>query len=152
MSKTKIQMYTDGSCLHNPGPGGWASLLRYNGREKMFSGGLADTTNNQMEMTAVIKGLEALTKPCEIDLYTDSKYVLDGFTKWLRGWKVKNWVNSKRKPVLNQELWVLLDQLAEPHEIHWHWVKGHSGHDENERVDQLARMEAEKVKSLQRLK
>lgn len=151
LSKTlsKIQMFTDGSCLQNPGPGGWAALLRHNRTEKMFSGGQAQTTNNQMELMAVIKGLEALTKPCAVELYTDSKYVLDGYTKWLSGWKSRNWKKSDKKPVLNKELWQQLDANAESHQIDWHWVKGHSGHDENERVDQLARLEAEKMKSLQ---
>ncbi|MCB1594852.1 MAG: ribonuclease HI [Xanthomonadales bacterium] len=149
MTKAKIQMFTDGSCLQNPGPGGWACLLRYNKTEKMFSGGQTDTTNNQMEMTAVIKGLQALSRACDIELYTDSKYVIDGFTQWLEGWKARNWKKSDKKPVLNQELWMQLDELAQKHQINWHWVKGHSGHDENERVDQLARLEAEKIKSLE---
>ena len=150
-SKTlsKIQMFTDGSCLQNPGPGGWAALLRHSKSEKMFSGGQAQTTNNQMELMAVIKGLEALTKPCAVELYTDSKYVSDGYTKWLSGWKTRNWKKSDKKPVLNKDLWQQLDANAHPHKIDWHWVKGHSGHDENERVDQLARLEAEKMKSLQ---
>ena len=142
-------MFTDGSCLQNPGPGGWACLLRYNKTEKMFSGRQTDTTNNQMEMTAVIKGLQALSRACDIELYTDSKYVIDGFTQWLEGWKARNWKKSDKKPVLNQELWMQLDELAQKHQINWHWVKGHSGHDENERVDQLARLEAEKIKSLE---
>ncbi len=148
MSKDPIQMFTDGSCLQNPGPGGWAALLRYKGTEKMFSGGQFDTTNNQMELMAVIEGLKALTKACPIELYTDSKYVLDGYTKWLDGWKKRGWKKSDKKPVLNKELWQELDKAAESHSINWHWVKGHSGHDENERVDQLARMEAERMKSL----
>jgi len=99
-------------------------------------------------MTAVIKGLQALSRACDIELYTDSKYVIDGFTQWLEGWKARNWKKSDKKPVLNQELWMQLDELAQKHQINWHWVKGHSGHDENERVDQLARLEAEKIKSL----
>ena len=140
-------MYTDGSCLNNPGPGGWAALLRHNSTEKMFSGGQVDTTNNQMELMAAIEGLKALNKPCDVDLYTDSKYVLDGYTKWLPGWKKRAWKKSDKKPVLNKELWMDLDKSAASHTIKWHWVKGHSGHAENERVDQLARMEAEKIKS-----
>ncbi len=146
MSKQKIQMYTDGSCLNNPGPGGWAALLRYQGKEKMFVGGQTDTTNNQMEMTAVIEGLKALKKPCEIELHTDSKYVMDGFQKWLPGWKKRHWKKADKKPVLNKELWMRLEQLASSHTINWHWVKGHSGHEENERVDDAARLQAEKIK------
>ncbi len=146
MSKTKIQMFTDGSCLNNPGPGGWAALLRFNGTEKTFTGGQNKTTNNQMELMAVIGGLKALTKPCDIELYTDSKYVLDGYTKWLVGWKKRGWKKSDKKPVLNKEFWVELDELASDHDINWHWVKGHSGHAENEIVDDLARYEAEKIK------
>ena len=148
MPKTHIHIYTDGSCLGNPGPGGWAALLRYKSTEKMFSGGQLNTTNNQMELQAVISGLKALTKPCEIDLYTDSKYVLDGYTKWMPGWKRRAWKKSDKKPVMNKELWMELDKYGQQHLIQWHWVKGHSGHDENERVDQLARTEAEKIKEL----
>ena len=138
-------MFTDGSCLNNPGPGGWAALLRYNKSEKVFTGGQLDTTNNQMELMAIIKGLSALKKSCEIELYTDSKYVLDGYTKWMEGWKKRGWKKSDKKPVLNRELWQELDLKAEIHSINWHWVKGHSGHEENERVDVLARLEAEKM-------
>ena len=139
MSKAKIQMYTDGSCLNNPGPGGWAALLRYNNSEKMFSGGQAETTNNQMELMAVIGGLKALTKSCDVELYTDSKYVMDGFTKWMEGWKKRGWKKSDKKPVLNKELWLELDKQANGHTIKWHWVKGHAGDPGNERADQLAR-------------
>jgi ribonuclease HI len=145
---TKIQMYTDGSCLKNPGPGGWAALLRHKNSEKMFSGGQAQTTNNQMELMAVIQGLTALRKPCAVELYTDSKYVMDGYSQWLPGWKARAWKKADKKPVLNKELWQQLDAVAEQHNIDWHWVKGHSGHVENERVDQLARLEAEKMKGL----
>jgi len=148
MSKPKVNMFTDGSCLGNPGPGGWASLLRYNKTEKMFSGAQIDTTNNQMELMAVIKGLTALTKPCHVELFTDSKYVLEGYTKWMDGWKKRGWKKSNKSPVLNQELWQELDEKADIHIINWHWVKGHSGHEENERVDQLARLEAEKIKGI----
>lgn len=148
MPKAKINLYTDGSCLGNPGPGGWAALLRYKTTEKMFSGGQLDTTNNQMELMAVIQGLKALTKPCAIQLFTDSKYVLDGYTQWMAGWKRRGWKKSDKKPVLNKELWMELDKQGQQHKIDWHWVKGHSGHDENERVDQLARLEAEKIKDI----
>ncbi len=148
MPKAKIYIYTDGSCLGNPGPGGWAALMRYKSTEKMFSGGQPDTTNNQMELMAVIQSLKALTKPCDIQLFTDSKYVLEGYTKWMDGWKSRGWKKSDKKPVLNKELWMELDKQGQQHEIEWHWVKGHSGHDENERVDQLARLEAEKIKDI----
>lgn len=148
MSKAKIHLYTDGSCLGNPGPGGWAALLRYQKTEKMFSGSQLATTNNQMELMAVIQGLKALSKPCHVEIYTDSKYVLDGFTKWLEGWKKRGWKKSDKKPVMNKELWVALDENAASHTLKWHWIKGHSGHDENERVDQLARLEAEKIQGI----
>ena len=141
-------MFTDGSCLNNPGPGGWAALLRHNNTEKVFSGGQLDTTNNQMELMAVIEGLKALTKSCDIELFTDSKYVMDGFTQWMNGWKKRGWKKADKKPVLNRELWQELDKQANSHTINWHWVKGHSGHAENERVDDLARLEAEKIKEL----
>ena len=148
MSKPLVQIYTDGSCLNNPGPGGWAALMRYNMTEKMFSGGRHDTTNNQMELQAVISGLSVLTKACKVELYTDSKYVIDGYTRWLEGWKQRGWKKSNKKPVLNKELWEELDEKAQIHSINWHWVKGHSGHAENERVDQLARLEAEKIRDI----
>lgn len=148
MSKPLVQIYTDGSCLNNPGPGGWAALMRYNMTEKMFSGGRHDTTNNQMELQAVISGLSVLTKACKVELYTDSKYVIDGYTRWLDGWKQRGWKKSNKKPVLNKELWEELDEKAQIHSINWHWVKGHSGHAENERVDQLARLEAEKIRDI----
>ena len=148
MPKPQVQIYTDGSCLNNPGPGGWAALMRFKGTEKMFSGGKLDTTNNQMELQAVISGLSALTKDCGVEIYTDSKYVIDGYTKWLDGWKKRGWKKSDKKPVLNKELWQELDAKAQDHIIDWHWVKGHSGHVENERVDQLARLEAEKIRDI----
>ncbi len=152
MPKHIVQIYTDGSCLKNPGPGGWAALMRYNAHEKMFSGGKVETTNNQMELQAVISGLSALTTGCDVEIYSDSKYVIDGFTKWMDGWKIKGWKKSDKKPVLNQKLWKALDKTANGHNITWHWVKGHSGHAENERVDQLARLEAEKIKDIHGIK
>ena len=148
MSKPKVNMFTDGSCLGNPGPGGWATLLRYNKTEKMFSGAELETTNNRMELMAVIKGLQALTKACHIDLYSDSKYVIDGYSKWMPNWKAKAWSRGKGKELLNKDLWQQLDENAKQHTIKWHWVKGHSGHAENERVDQLARLEAEKIQGI----
>ncbi|MBQ3116826.1 MAG: ribonuclease HI [Alphaproteobacteria bacterium] len=134
----KIELYTDGACSGNPGNGGWGYLLKYRDVQKENYGGLPQTTNNQMELTAVIEGLKALKEPCHIDLYTDSKYVLEGATKWLVGWKEKGWKKADKKMVLNQELWQELDSLLSQHQIEWHWVKGHAGHPENERVDKLA--------------
>lgn len=134
----KVELFTDGACRGNPGPGGWGALLRYGKTESELYGYQADTTNNQMELMAVIKGLEALTQACQVSLTTDSKYVLQGMTEWLPGWKRKNWKSASGKPVKNRELWQRLDQAAQPHEIEWHWVRGHTGHAENERVDALA--------------
>ncbi len=133
-----VEMFTDGACRGNPGIGGWGDLLRYGGVEKSLFGGEAMTTNNRMELTAAIKGLEALTKSCSVRITTDSKYVLTGITEWVSNWKQKNWKTANRKPVLNVELWKRLDALVELHQIEWHWVKGHSGHPENEIADQLA--------------
>ena len=138
---SKVFLYTDGACSGNPGPGGWACLLRYNEAQKEISGGAKETTNNQMELTAVIEGLSLLKKPCEVELFTDSKYVLEGATKWLDGWIQKGWKKADKKPVLNRELWEKLIPLFEKHTITWHWVKGHAGHPENERVDAMACIE-----------
>lgn len=139
-----VEIFTDGACKGNPGPGGWGVLLRKGNHEKELSGGEADTTNNRMEMTAVIEGLSALIEPCEVDLYSDSKYVIDGITKWVEGWKKRGWVNASKKPVRNEDLWHDLIEVSAEHQINWHWVKGHNGHPENERVDQLASAEAER--------
>ena len=133
-----VEIYTDGACKGNPGPGGWGVLLRFNDKEKTLHGGEPHTTNNRMELLAAIKGLEALTRPCEVNLYTDSQYLRQGMTAWLKSWKANNWKNSKKEPVKNIDLWQLLDTLASTHQIKWHWVKGHSGHVENDRVDALA--------------
>lgn len=133
-----IELYTDGACSGNPGPGGWGSLLVYKGQEKELSGGALETTNNQMELMAVIEGLKKLKEPCHIHIFTDSKYVLEGATKWLIGWKKNNWKKADKKPVLNVALWQELDELLSQHQVDWTWVKGHAGHPENERVDQLA--------------
>jgi len=133
-------MYTDGACRGNPGPGGWGVLLRYAGVEKTLHGGEAMSTNNRMELTAVIRGLEALTKPCKVHITTDSKYVLKGVTEWMANWKMRNWRTASKKPVLNVELWKELDELVVKHELEWSWVKGHSGHVENEIADQLANL------------
>ena len=135
---TRIQIYTDGACRGNPGPGGWGALLIAGATRKELSGAEAHTTNNRMELTGAIEALGALTRRCEVDLYTDSKYVLQGITAWLPQWKAKGWRTAARKPVLNQDLWERLDQAAAAQAVEWHWVKGHSGNDGNERVDQLA--------------
>ena len=133
-----IEIFTDGACRGNPGPGGWGVLLRYGKHEKQMYGGEADTTNNRMELMAAIMALEALSRPCKIDLTTDSQYVRLGITEWMDNWKKRGWKNSAKKPVKNIDLWQRLDEAAAKHEIEWHWVKGHSGHDENELVDELA--------------
>ena len=140
-----VEIFTDGACKGNPGPGGWGALLRLGKHEKELSGGEADTTNNRMELTAAIRGLAALTEPCVVTLYSDSKYVLDGMTKWVEGWKRRGWVNASKKPVRNADLWHELIEVAARHEIDWRWVKGHSGHPENDRVDELASNEAERI-------
>lgn len=142
-----IEIYTDGACKGNPGPGGWGVLLRYKEQEKTLYGSEAHTTNNRMELTAAIKGLDALTRPCEVNLFTDSQYLRQGMTEWLTQWKKKGWVNSKKEPVKNADLWQQLDALATRHTIHWHWVRGHSGHPENERVDALANQAIEELRS-----
>ncbi|MBA4763995.1 MAG: ribonuclease HI [Erythrobacter sp.] len=141
----QVEIFTDGACKGNPGPGGWGALLRMGVNEKELSGGEAHTTNNRMEMTAAIRALEALREPCEVSLHTDSKYLIDGITKWIHGWKKKGWKNAAKKPVVNEDLWRELDMIAGKHKVTWHWVRGHSGHPENERVDQLASDAAEAV-------
>jgi ribonuclease HI len=134
----QIEAYTDGACRGNPGPGGWGAILRYGDHEKELKGGEAETTNNRMELTAAIRALEALRRPCEVDLYTDSQYLRLGITQWMQGWKKNGWKTSGKKPVKNQDLWQALEAAAARHEVRWHWVKGHSGHPENERADALA--------------
>ena len=134
----RVQIFTDGACSGNPGPGGWGTVLRWQGKEKEMSGGARETTNNRMEMTAAIRALESLKRPVAVDLYTDSTYLRDGITKWLAGWKAKGWKTAGRTPVKNVDLWQRLDALAAAHEIEWHWVRGHAGHPENERADALA--------------
>ena len=138
MDLPQVEMFTDGACRGNPGRGGWGTLIRSGAREKLLSGGEPHTTNNRMELMAAIEGLKALTRPCRVALYTDSVYVRDGITKWIHGWRKNGWRTSDRKPVKNAELWQLLVEAAEPHRVEWHWVKGHSGHPENDRVDALA--------------
>ena len=133
-----VEIYTDGACRGNPGPGGWGALLRYGDVDKQLYGGERLTTNNRMELKAVIEALSALSKPCKVTLTSDSTYVLKGISEWLPNWKKRGWRTAGKKPVKNEDLWKTLDDLAEVHEIEWHWVKGHSGHIENELVDNLA--------------
>ena len=142
----RMRIYTDGACKGNPGPGGWGALLQFDGREKELCGGEPDTTNNRMELTAVIRALEALKRPCEIDLYTDSQYVQMGISEWIASWKRRGWKTADKKPVKNVDLWLELDRLAGGHRIRWHWVRGHAGHAENERADQLANKGIESVR------
>ncbi len=136
--KGVVEIFTDGACRGNPGPGGWGAVLRYQGKEKTLSGAEPQTTNNRMEMMAVIRALEALKRPCEVHLTTDSQYVRKGITEWLPQWKRRGWKTAAGKPVKNVELWRRIDELNQRHRIHWHWVRGHSGHPENERADRLA--------------
>ncbi|SDZ92630.1 ribonuclease HI [Alkalimonas amylolytica] len=138
MQKT-VTIFTDGSCLGNPGPGGYGIVLRYQQHQKELSAGFLQTTNNRMELLAAIVALETLKSPCQVELFTDSQYVRLGITQWLPGWKRNNWRTSQKKPVKNQDLWQRLDTASQRHQINWHWVKGHSGHPENERCDELAR-------------
>ncbi len=138
-----VEIFTDGACSGNPGPGGWGAILRYKGAEKELFGGESDTTNNRMEMMAAISALEALKRPSKVALTTDSSYVKDGITKWIHGWKKRGWKTADKKPVKNMDLWQRLEQALERHEVEWHWVKGHAGHPENERADELARQGVE---------
>ena len=133
-----LEIYTDGACRGNPGPGGWAALLRAGAHERELSGAEGHTTNNRMELTAVIRALEALKRPVRARIYTDSQYVRNGITTWLAVWQARGWRTADRKPVKNQDLWQRLAELSAPHRLEWHWVRGHSGHAENERVDRLA--------------
>ncbi|HEC59740.1 hypothetical protein LCGC14_1060790 [marine sediment metagenome] len=141
----KIDIFTDGACSGNPGPGGWGTILRTKGVEKELSGGEKDTTNNRMEMMAVIAGLEALTRPCEVTVTTDSQYVMKGMMEWLPGWKKRNWLTASKQPVKNVDLWQRMEKAAENHKLDWVWVRGHQGHAENERADQLAVAAREKI-------
>lgn len=134
-----VQIFTDGACSGNPGPGGWGAILRYKNTDKELNGYMALTTNNQMELMAAIEALKALKEPCNVTLTTDSSYVKDGITKWIFNWKKNNWRTANKKPVKNQELWLALDEEIARHNITWQWVKGHDGHTENERADELAR-------------
>jgi ribonuclease HI len=143
MELPEVEIFTDGACKGNPGPGGWGAILRSNGKERELSGGEKLSTNNRMELMAAIESLKALRKPCRVQLWTDSNYVRDGITKWIHGWRKNGWKTADKKPVKNVELWQALLEACEPHRIEWHWVKGHAGHPENERADALACAEAE---------
>jgi ribonuclease HI len=134
----KIEIFTDGACKGNPGPGGWGVILRMGKHEKEMSGSDPQTTNNRMEMTAVIRALNALTEPCEVTVCTDSRYVIDGMTKWVQGWQKKGWINASKQPVRNADLWHDLIDAVRRHKVSWQWVRGHDGHVENERADKLA--------------
>jgi ribonuclease HI len=142
MPAPSVTLHTDGACLGNPGPGGWAAILQWGEHESVLSGGLADTTNNQMELMAVIMGLEALKRPVSITVVSDSRYVLNGIQNWIAGWKRNGWKNAKKQQVANQELWQRLDAATQSHRIEWQWIKGHAGHPLNERCDELASAEA----------
>jgi ribonuclease HI len=138
-TENKVTIYTDGACSGNPGPGGWGAILRFGEHERELKGGEAETTNNRMELTAAIEALVTLKRSCVIDLYTDSTYVRSGIREWMDGWKRRNWRTSANKPVKNADLWQALDAARERHDVTWHWVKGHAGHPDNERADELAR-------------
>ena len=144
-----VSLYTDGACSGNPGPGGWGVILEYMGREKELSGGEENTTNNRMELTAVIRGLEQLKEPCIVELYSDSKYVIDGLEKgWAEGWKKRGWIKSDKKPALNPELWDRLLELVHIHDVRYHWVKGHADNPKNNRCDELAVSQWKKIKTV----
>ncbi|SFS19414.1 ribonuclease HI [Dyella sp. OK004] len=144
---TEVEAFTDGACLGNPGPGGWAALLRSKGTERMVAGGEPDTTNNRMELMAAIAALEALTRACKVTLTTDSKYVMQGIEQWVPKWRANGWKTADKKPVKNQDLWERLSTATAKHQLRWQWVRGHNGHAENERVDEAAREQAEQYRS-----
>jgi len=143
----RVELYTDGACRGNPGPGGWGAVLRFRDREKELFGGEQETTNNRMELMAVIKGLQALTRTCTVDVTTDSVYVKNGITQWIHNWKRNGWRTAAKKPVKNDDLWRLLDEVAAKHDVSWHWVKGHAGHPENERADALANRGIDRIRA-----
>jgi ribonuclease HI len=135
----RVIIYTDGSCKGNPGPGGWAAILNYAGREKELSGAEEMTTNNRMELRAAVEALKILTRSCQVDIFTDSQYLKQGMTAWIYNWRRNGWLGAEKKPIKNQDLWMMLDELAGKHQVEWHWVKAHNGHEFNERVDQMAK-------------
>ena len=152
MSDRHVTIHTDGACSGNPGPGGWGAILERNGHRKEIKGGEPHTTNNRMELTAAIMALEALKRPCTVELYTDSQYLRDGITKWIHGWKRNGWRTADKKPVKNVDLWQRLDAALAHHQVRWHWVRGHAGHDLNERADELAREAIGELRSATRAK
>ena len=143
MVSDAVEIFTDGACRGNPGPGGWGAVLRYGGHERLLCGASGDTTNNRMELTAAIEALEALRRPCRVRLATDSTYVKNGITRWLPGWKRRGWRTADRRPVKNEDLWRRLERAASPHDVEWVWVRGHAGHEGNEKADALARSAVE---------
>ncbi|HLK80581.1 MAG TPA: ribonuclease HI [Xanthobacteraceae bacterium] len=143
----RVTIHTDGACSGNPGPGGWGVILQWGGHTRELKGGEPHTTNNRMELMAAIMALETLKRPCEVDLHTDSQYLRQGITDWLRGWKRNSWRTADRKPVKNVDLWQRLDAAASRHTVHWHWVRGHAGHDLNERADELARQAIAEIRA-----
>jgi ribonuclease HI len=145
--KKLVEIFTDGACAGNPGPGGWGAILRYRGAEKELSGFEPQTTNNRMELTAVLLALQALKEPCRVTIHTDSRYLKDGITRWISNWKRNGWRTASKEPVKNRELWEALDEAVQKHQVEWCWVKGHSGHPENERCDRLAREAIRKNKA-----
>ena len=145
-SERIVEIFTDGACSGNPGPGGWGAVLRYGDVEKEMNGGEPATTNNRMELMAAIMAIEAVKRPCEIHLHTDSEYLRQGITTWIHSWKARGWKTADKKPVKNVDLWQRLEAAIETHDVHWHWVKGHSGHAENERADELARLAIRQMK------
>ncbi|AXK40718.1 ribonuclease HI [Crenobacter cavernae] len=147
MTEDIVELFTDGACKGNPGPGGWGAILRYKGQEKELFGGEDNTTNNRMEMTAVIEGLALLKRSCQVVVYTDSQYVQKGISEWIHGWKKRGWKTAAKEPVKNADLWQKLDALAAGHKVDWRWVKGHAGHPENERADELANQGAAAVQA-----
>ncbi len=151
MGENRVEIFTDGACSGNPGPGGWGAVLRYKGVEKELSGGDPQTTNNRMELMAAIAALEALTKPSTVELTTDSTYLRDGITRWIHDWKARGWKTAAKKPVKNQDLWQRLEASLTHHQVTWHWVRGHTGHAENERADRLARQAVDELQTKSRL-
>jgi ribonuclease HI len=151
LDENAVHLFTDGACSGNPGPGGWGVILRWRGQEKELSGAEPETTNNRMELFAAIAGLEALKRPARVRIHTDSKYLQDGITRWIHAWKAKGWKTADKKPVKNVDLWQRLEAAAAPHEVSWHWVRGHSGHVENERADEIARLAIRQMRDAARM-
>lgn len=151
LDETAVHLFTDGACSGNPGPGGWGAILRWRGQEKEMSGAEPETTNNRMELLAAIAGLEALKRPARVRIHTDSMYLKDGITKWIHAWKKKGWKTADRKPVKNVDLWRRLEAAIERHDVSWHWVRGHSGHAENERADEIARLAIKQMRDAARM-